>query len=85
MWGEETAYGSFPKISSRRSWSLALICRHVPAFPQNVRPRRTVSSRENDLMFASALLPMLALSDNSQVSKGGHEVIRKLKGRRNDF
>jgi hypothetical protein len=35
-------------------------------------------------MFASALLPMLALSNNSQVSAGGHDIIRKLKGRRND-
>jgi hypothetical protein len=44
-----------------------------------------VSKCESDLMFASALLPMLALSNNSQVSAGGHDIIRKLKGRRNDF
>jgi hypothetical protein len=43
------------------------------------------STHEGDLMFASALLPMLALSNNAKVSASAHDTIRKLQVRRNDF
>jgi hypothetical protein len=43
------------------------------------------STREHDLMFASALLPTLALSNNAAVSASAHDTIRKLQARRNDF
>jgi hypothetical protein len=43
------------------------------------------STREGDLMFASALLPMLALSNNAKVSASAHNTIRTLQTRRSDF
>jgi hypothetical protein len=43
------------------------------------------SNQENDLMFISALLPLLALSTNSAVSDRAWQVIAKLKKRHADF
>jgi hypothetical protein len=43
------------------------------------------SNQENDLMFTSALLPLLALSTNSAVSDRAWQVIAKLKKRHADF
>jgi hypothetical protein len=43
------------------------------------------SVRENDLMFASALLPILALSENPSVSASALDVSRELRDRRREY
>ena len=68
------------EVSSWRSF--------VAMYPHSLRMLDHIvgySKRENDLMFASALLPMLALSNNSQVSDEAYVIINNLRSRRFDF